>query len=47
MQGIAILLVGITRLIISIGVLYLIYKLGKFLDVLPGVLAARKEEKSN
>ncbi len=45
MQGIVLLTAGIARLIIAVAVLYLIYKLGKFLDVLPDVLAKRKEEK--
>ncbi|MGD2248104.1 MAG: hypothetical protein PVF58_06830 [Candidatus Methanofastidiosia archaeon] len=41
----ALLLVGlITRIAIAAGVIYLIYKVGKFLDVLPGILAKKHGE---
>jgi hypothetical protein len=44
MQGLVLLIGGISRLIIVIGLVYLFLKLGKFLDVLPHVLERRKEE---
>lgn len=43
MQGIALLIGGIARLIITIAIIYLIYKVGKFLDVLPDILTKKKE----
>jgi hypothetical protein len=45
MQGLILLITGIARLIVSIGLIYVLFKVGKFLDVLPDVLAKRKEEK--
>lgn len=48
MQGLA-LLIGVIRgiagIIIAVGLVYVLFKLGKFLDALPEVLAKRKEEK--
>lgn len=44
MQGLILLISGIARLLIAVGLIYIIYKLGKFLDVLPDVLAKRKEK---
>ncbi len=44
MQGLGIFIGGIARFIVSIGAIYVMFKLGKFLDVLPDVLARRKEE---
>lgn len=45
MQGIILLIAGIARLIVSIGLIYVLFKVGKFLDVLPDILVRRKEEK--
>jgi len=45
MQGIVLLIAGIARLIVSIGLIYVLFKVGKFLDVLPDILVRRKEEK--
>ncbi len=42
MQGIAILIGVITRLILVGGLLYIFYKVGKFLDILPDILVRRK-----
>lgn len=42
MQGLVLLITGTARLIVSIGLIYVLFKLGKFLDVLPGVLAKRQ-----
>ena len=44
MQGIVLLIAGIARLIVSIGLIYVLFKVGKFLDVLPDILVRRKEE---
>ncbi|MBU7009707.1 MAG: hypothetical protein HXS46_03390 [Theionarchaea archaeon] len=44
MQGIAILIGVITRLILVVGLIYIFYKVGKFLDILPDVLVKRKEK---
>ena len=45
MQGIVLLITGAARIIVSIGLLYVLFKLGKFLDVLPDVLAKRQTKK--
>ncbi|MBU7030228.1 MAG: hypothetical protein HXS48_25060 [Theionarchaea archaeon] len=45
MQGIALLIGVIARLIVAVGLIYVLFKLGKFLDVLPDVLVKRREEK--
>lgn len=45
MQALAALIFGIARIAVSIGIIYLIYKIGKFLDVLPDILVKKKEEK--
>lgn len=45
MQGIALLIGVIARLIVAVGLVYVLFKLGKFLDVLPEVLVKRREEK--
>ncbi|MBU7033192.1 MAG: hypothetical protein HXS53_11720 [Theionarchaea archaeon] len=44
MQGLVVLIGGISRLIIVIGLVYLFFKLGKFLDALPHVLERKKVE---
>jgi hypothetical protein len=44
MQGAILLIGGISRLILVIGLIYVFYKLGRFLDVLPTVLGRRIEE---
>lgn len=43
MQGIALLIGGIARIIVAVGLIYVLFKVGKFLDVLPDVLVKRKE----
>jgi hypothetical protein len=45
MQGLALLIGVIARLIVAVGIIYILFKLGKFLDVLPDVLAKRQKEK--
>lgn len=45
MQGIVLLIGVIARLIVAVGLIYVLFKLGKFLDVLPDVLVKRREEK--
>ncbi len=45
MQGLILLITGTARLIVAIGLIYVLFKVGKFLDVLPDILAKRKEEK--
>jgi hypothetical protein len=44
MQALILLVAGIARLIVAVGIIYILFKLGKFLDVLPDVLTKRKEE---
>ena len=43
MQGIILLIGAISRLIVVVGLIYIFFKVGKFLDVLPDILAKRKE----
>jgi hypothetical protein len=45
MQGIVLLITGAARILVSIGLLYVLFKFGKFLDVLPDVLAKRQAKK--
>ncbi|MBU7044050.1 MAG: hypothetical protein HXS47_10705 [Theionarchaea archaeon] len=44
MQGLVLLIGGVSRLILVIGLIYVFIKVGKFLDVLPDVLVRKKEE---
>ena len=44
MQALILLVAGIARLIVAVGIIYILFKLGKFLDVLRDVLMKRKEE---
>jgi hypothetical protein len=43
MQGIILLIGAISRLIVVAGLIYIFFKVGKFLDVLPDILVKRKE----